>query len=102
MPGSFRECNVKVIKETSFGCPDDKWCGRYEAENIFTLGKDQNERAEGGVNFWATAKEVEWDEDDQGFVLDLGCKKNAIGVRLKNIGDNGHDFNKNFATKKFR
>ena len=98
LPGSFDECNPELDSFTSFGCPDAPWCMYYPASNIFSL-EDDKVRRDGTTNYWITEKDKKG--PDQGFVLDLGCDKNAVGVNLKNIGNAAGAFN-NVGTKKFR
>ena len=79
---------VRIVNSTSY-----RW--DFSANNIFTLEDDQ--RQHGRANYWLT-------EDgragpDQGLVLDLGCLKTIVGIRLKNTKNMQHA---DRGTKRFR
>ena len=70
--------------------------GRFLANNIFSLEDDGVQ--DGSANFWLT--EDKRAGPDQGFLLDLGCPKTIVGIRLKNT-KNREQF-RNRGTKRFR
>ena len=58
---------------------------RFSADNIFSLEDDQLQY--GSANYWLA--EDERAGPDQGFLLDLGCPKTIVGIRLKNTQNRG-------------
>ena len=73
----------------SFGCPATRECSRFSASNIFSLEDDLLPSQTIKSNYWL-AEDAE-KGSDQGFVLDLGCKKMVHGVALKNSRNPPHN-----------
>ena len=95
-PGCDGSENPHVVKSTGYDCPNGRHCGKFPASAVFSLGDDAavgNKK----VNFWLAAHGKAGPEE--GFTLDLGCVKWAIGVRLKNTHNRRY---RNRGTKKFK
>ena len=69
------------MTSTSYDCPLGPHCGRFPASSIFSL-EDDGPPGHSKLNFWLALNQRAGPE--QGFTLDLGCSKKAVGVRLKN------------------
>ena len=67
---------------------------RFSANNIFSLEDDQLQ--DNLANYWLT--EDNRAGPDQGFLMDLGCPKTIVGIRLKNTPN----LNRDRGTKRFR
>ena len=87
----------QVVGSTSYDCPGGTHCGRFPAEALFSLEDDGTAR-HNKFNFWLAPNAAAGPE--QGFTLDLGCAKKAVGVRLKNT-QNRPRF-RDRGTKRFR
>ena len=88
---------AKVTWSTSYDCPGGVHCGKFPASGIFSLA-DDGTAGHNKFNFWLAPQKKAGPE--QGFTLDLGCAKKAIGVRLKNT-QNRQRF-RDRGTKKFK
>ena len=80
----------KIVNSTSYDVT------RFSADNIFSLEDDQLQY--GSANYWLA--EDKRAGPDQGFLLDLGCPKTIVGIRLKNT-QNREQF-RDRGTKRFR
>ena len=87
----------QVVGSTSYDCPGGTHCGRFPAKAVFSLADDGTAR-HNKFNFWLAPQKKAGPE--QGFTLDLGCAKKAVGVRLKNT-QNRPRF-RDRGTKRFR
>ena len=117
MPCSFPfssdgTCNPEhIVKSTSFSCPmgleqnpggaRDKWCKMHPAKHILSLDVDERktdvERQIVTSNYWLA--ETRKAGKDQGFTMDLGCKKTVAGVSLRNTHNGPY---RTRSTKKLR
>ena len=108
MPCSFPfssdgTCNPEhIVKSTSFSCPmgleqnpgwaSDKWCKTFPAKHILSLDIDywnsDKKRHTVTSNYWLT--DFRKAGKDQGFTMDLGCKKTVAGVSLRNTHNGPH------------
>ena len=86
----------QVVGSTSYDCPGGTHCGRFPAKAVFSLADDGTAK-HNKFNFWLAPNKKAGPE--QGFTLDLGCAKKAVGVRLKNAQNRGY---KDRGTKRFR
>ena len=117
MPCSFPfssdgTCNPEhIVKSTSYECPmgleqnpggaRDKWCKMHPAKHILSLDVDERktdvERQITTSNYWLA--ETRKAGKDQGFTMDLGCKKTVAGVSLRNTHNGPY---RDRSTKKLR
>ena len=95
-PGCDGSEKPHVVKSTGYDCPNGRDCGKFPASAVFSLGDDAAV-GHNKVNYWLAAHEKAGPEE--GFTLDLGCVKKAIGVRLKNAHNRRF---RNRGTKKFK
>ena len=85
---SYCDGVYQIVNSTSYD-------GRFSANNIFSLEDDEFKH--GSANFWLS--EDNRAGPDQGFLLDLGCPKTIVGIRLKNTKNRQHG---DRGTKRFR
>ena len=117
MPCSFPfssdgTCNPEhIVKSTSYECPmgleqnpggaRDKWCKMHPAKHILSLDVDERKtdvaRQITTSNYWLA--ETRKAGKDQGFTMDLGCKKTVAGVALRNTHNGPY---RDYSTKKLR
>ena len=114
-PGCDGSQKLEVLSSMSYGCGTvEHWiagrltpgpvgpdCGRFPASSLFLLEDDRvvgkNKLGLDKMNYWLAEDQKVGPE--QGFTLDLGCSKKAVGVRLKNT----HNYKwADRSTKKFR
>ena len=78
----------RIVNSTSYG-------DRFSVDNIVSLEDDRKDSS--SSNFWLTQNNQAGPH--QGFLMDLGCQKAIVGIRLKNT-HNAHNHNR--GTKRFR
>ena len=86
----------QVVWSTSYDCPGGARCGKFPASAVFSLA-DNGTAGHNKFNFWLAPQEKAGPE--QGFTLDLGCAKKAVGVQLKNTHNRGY---RDRGTKRFK
>ena len=69
------------MESTSYDCPGGRRCEWFPASAVLSL-EDDDTAGHNKFNFWLAPNKKAGPE--QGFTLDLGCAKKAVGVRLKN------------------